>query len=142
MAENVKVCDIDPDLKDLLKKFRFRKATNNAAIIMKIDRDSQTVLLEDEIEDCTLDELQDELPASQPRYIAYSYVMEHDDGRKSYPLCFIFVSPSGCKPEQQMMYAGSQKSLVNEAGFTKVFEIRSHEELTEEWLLEKMRLYK
>lgn len=142
MAENVKVCDIDPELKDLLKKFRFRKATNNAAIIMKIDRDTQTVMLEEEHEDCTLDELQDELPASQPRYIAYSYVMEHDDGRKSYPLCFIFVSPSGCKPEQQMMYAGSQKSLVNEAGFTKVFEIRSHEEMTEEWLLEKMRLYK
>ena len=32
-AGNVSVCDIDPELQELLKKFRFRKATNNAAII-------------------------------------------------------------------------------------------------------------
>ena len=27
---------------------------------------------------------------------------------------------TGCKPEMQMMYAGSKLSLVNEGGFTKV----------------------
>ena len=32
----------------------------------------------------------------------------------------LFVSTTGCKPEQQMMYAGSLKSLVDDAGFTKV----------------------
>lgn len=32
-ALNVSVCDIDPDLKDELRKFRFRKETNSAAII-------------------------------------------------------------------------------------------------------------
>jgi predicted amidophosphoribosyltransferase len=35
-AENVVVCEIDPALKDLIKKFRFRKETNNAAIISKL----------------------------------------------------------------------------------------------------------
>ena len=29
------ICSIDKDLKEKLKKFRFRKATNNAAIISK-----------------------------------------------------------------------------------------------------------
>ena len=28
--------------------------------------------------------------------------------------------PLGCKPEQQMMYSGSMKSLVSEVGITKV----------------------
>ena len=29
------------------------------------------------------------------RFIVYSSVLNHDDGRVSYPLCFIFVSPTG-----------------------------------------------
>ena len=32
-ADNVKVCDIESELKAKLQKFRFRKATDNAAII-------------------------------------------------------------------------------------------------------------
>ena len=43
-----------------------------------------------------------------------------------------------CKPELQMMYAGSKLSLVKEAELTKVFEIRCLEELTEEWLNSKL----
>jgi len=45
--------------------------------------------------DCSVEEIRDELPECQPRFIVYSYCYEHDDGRKSYPLCFIFVSPQG-----------------------------------------------
>jgi len=133
------VCDVDPELKELLKKFRFRKEKNNAAIIMKIDKDKRLIVLDEEIEDMSIEELQEELPASQPRFLVYSFCLDHDDGRKSYPLCFIFVSPQGCKTEQQMMYAGSKTTLVGDSGLTKVFEVRSVEELTEEWLKEKLR---
>ncbi len=73
-----------------------------------------------DIQDISLDDLQDILPAHQPRFVAYSYCLQHDDGRISYPLCFIFISPTGCKPEMQMMYAGTKLSLVNAGGFTKV----------------------
>jgi len=45
--------------------------------------------------DCSVEDLRDELPDCQPRFIVYSYCYQHDDGRKSYPLCFIFVSPQG-----------------------------------------------
>jgi hypothetical protein len=34
-SHNVKVCDIDDDVKDALKKFRFRKNDTNAALISK-----------------------------------------------------------------------------------------------------------
>ncbi|MGH0191532.1 UNVERIFIED_CONTAM: hypothetical protein FKN15_065422 [Acipenser sinensis] len=53
-------------------------------------------------------------------FIVYSYKYQHDDGRVSYPLCFIFSSPVGCKPEQQMMYAGSKNKLVKTVELTKV----------------------
>ncbi|CAN0407589.1 unnamed protein product [Lampetra planeri] len=48
----------------------------------------------------------------------------------------------GCKPEQQMMYAGSKNTLVQTAELTKVFEIRSVEELTEEWLQDKLKFFR
>jgi hypothetical protein len=34
-SHNVKVCDIDDDVKEALKKFRFRKNDTNAALISK-----------------------------------------------------------------------------------------------------------
>ncbi|ESO10662.1 hypothetical protein HELRODRAFT_72683, partial [Helobdella robusta] len=139
----LRVCDVDPSLKERLKKFRFRKETDNAVIIIKIDKDKQLVVLDEEKRDCSIDEVREELPESQPRYLVYSYAYEHDDGRKSYPLCFIFVSPQGCSPELQMMYAGSMRALVADAGLTKViFECRILEDLTEEWLREKLQFFK
>uniref|UniRef100_A0A803VPJ8 Glia maturation factor beta n=1 Tax=Ficedula albicollis TaxID=59894 RepID=A0A803VPJ8_FICAL len=119
-SESLVVCDVAEDLVEKLRKFRFRKETNNAAIIMKIDKDKQLVVLDEEHEGISPDELKDELPERQPRFIVYSYKYQHEDGRVSYPLCFIFSSPVGCKPEQQMMYAGSKNKLVQTAELTKV----------------------
>ncbi|XP_052058396.1 glia maturation factor beta-like [Mytilus californianus] len=137
MAQNVQVCDIDPEVTSRLKKFRFRKEKNIAALLLKIDKE-KGVVLEEEYEDCTIDELQAELPECQPRYLVVSYVRQHSDGRVSYPLCFIFSSPAGCKPEQQMMYSGSLHALIQQTGLTKTYDIRSTEELTEEWLLDQL----
>ncbi|CAM4548621.1 unnamed protein product [Leuciscus chuanchicus] len=127
MSSSLVVCEVDASLQEKLKKFRFRKETSNAAILMKIDMEKQLVILEEEYE-CT--------------YIVYSYKLTHGDGRVSYPLCFIFSSPVGCKPEQQMMYAGSKNRLVQSADLTKIFEVRNADDLTEEWLKEKLSFFR
>ncbi|XP_041092426.1 glia maturation factor beta-like isoform X1 [Polyodon spathula] len=141
MSDSLVVCDVEETLMSKLKKFRFRKETNNGAIIMKIDKDKQLVILEEEYEDISPDDLRSELPERQPRFLVYSYKYNHSDGRVSYPLCFIFSSPVGCKPEQQMMYAGSKNRLVQAAELTKVFEIRNTDDLTEDWLREKLSFF-
>ncbi|KAK3733579.1 hypothetical protein QZH41_008475 [Actinostola sp. cb2023] len=82
------------------------------------------------------------LPLHHQSFVFYSYCHKHDDGRVSYPLCFIYISPPGCKPELQMMYAGSKTNLVKEIEATKVFELRSLEEFTEEWLLSKLAFFR
>uniref|UniRef100_A0A2K5JPV4 Glia maturation factor n=1 Tax=Colobus angolensis palliatus TaxID=336983 RepID=A0A2K5JPV4_COLAP len=125
MSDSLVVCEVDPELTEKLRKFRFRKETDNAAIIMKVDKDRQMVVLEEEFQ-----------------FVVYSYKYVHDDGRVSYPLCFIFSSPVGCKPEQQMMYAGSKNRLVQTAELTKVFEIRTTDDLTEAWLQEKLSFFR
>uniref|UniRef100_A0A3P8VGV2 Glia maturation factor n=1 Tax=Cynoglossus semilaevis TaxID=244447 RepID=A0A3P8VGV2_CYNSE len=141
------ILTMDEDLVKKLKAFRFRKETNNAAIIMKIHNEKQLVILEEEHEDISPDELKDELfrrdfSLAPLTFVVYSYKYQHDDGRVSYPLCFIFSSPVGCKPEQQMMYAGSKNKLVQTVQLTKVFEIRNTEDLTEEWLREKLGFFR
>ncbi|XP_022332901.1 glia maturation factor beta-like isoform X2 [Crassostrea virginica] len=137
-AQNVQVCDIPEEVVERLKKFRFRKEKNVAAIMLKVDKNSRKIVIEEDYEDCNIDELQAELPISQPRYLVISYVRNHSDGRVSYPLCFVFSSPVGCPPEQQMMYAGSVLSLIQTLGLTKTFDIRNPEDFDEEWLLEQL----
>ena len=44
-----------------------------------------------------MDDLRESLPGHQPRFVVYSYRMEHTDGRVSYPMCFIYITPRGRK---------------------------------------------
>lgn len=138
MAQNVAVCDLESTLKDDIKKFRFRKEKNNAALIMKIDREKHLVCLDELIEDIDVDELRNALPSHQPRFLLYNYRLEHSDGRVAYPLIFIFLTPQDCQPELQMMYAGTKLSLEKEVNVTKAFEVRDLDDLTTEWLEEKL----
>jgi len=64
--------------------------------------------------------------------------LDHGDDRVSFPLCLLFSTPHGCKTELQVMYAGTKLSLVDVAGLTKVFEIRDLDDLTDDWLREKL----
>uniref|UniRef100_A0A452HXV4 Uncharacterized protein n=1 Tax=Gopherus agassizii TaxID=38772 RepID=A0A452HXV4_9SAUR len=61
MSDSLVVCDVDPALTEKLRKFRFRKETNNAAILMKIDKEQQLVVLEEEFQVGTFHSL---LPAT------------------------------------------------------------------------------
>ncbi|XP_048506881.1 glia maturation factor gamma isoform X4 [Athalia rosae] len=64
--------------------------------------------------------------------------MEHADGRLSYPMCFIYYTPRDSQIELQIMYAGTKLALQKEADLTRVYEVRELDELTEEWLKEKL----
>lgn len=105
---------------------------------VKVDREKQLVCIDEQIEDITIDDLQEQLPGHQPRYIIYSYKMIHDDQRVSYPMCFIFYTPRDSQIELQMMYAGTKRALAREADLTKTYEIRELDELTEDWLKENL----
>uniref|UniRef100_A0A5F8H4Z0 Glia maturation factor gamma n=1 Tax=Monodelphis domestica TaxID=13616 RepID=A0A5F8H4Z0_MONDO len=66
-ADSLVVCEVDPELKEKLRKFRFRKDTTNAAIIMKVDKSRQLVVMEEEFQNISPEELRNELPERQPR---------------------------------------------------------------------------
>jgi len=78
MAANVTVCNLDPDLEKQLEKFRFRRDTSNHAIVMKVDRESHTVVCDELLEDLeNIEELRDALPEHQPRLVVYANLEDH-----------------------------------------------------------------
>ncbi|XP_030762938.1 glia maturation factor gamma [Sitophilus oryzae] len=138
MSGNVNICEITADVKEALKKFRFRKEQDTSALVLKVDREKQQIIIDEEFENISIEDLQENLPGHQPRFIILSYKQEHKDGRTSFPLCFIFFTPRDSHAELQIMYAGSKISLQKEADVNRAFEIRELEDLTEDWLLSKL----
>uniref|UniRef100_T1GBH6 ADF-H domain-containing protein n=1 Tax=Megaselia scalaris TaxID=36166 RepID=T1GBH6_MEGSC len=139
METRNEICDISLDVKEELKKFRFRKSSTNSALILKIDREKQIVILDEFLDDISVEELQETLPGHQPRYVIYTYKMLHDDGRISYPMCFIYYTPRDSQMELQMLYACTKNALQRETDLTRVYEIRELDDLTEDWLKEKLQ---
>ncbi|XP_061389829.1 glia maturation factor gamma [Musca vetustissima] len=133
-----RICDISDEVRAKLKEFRFRKSKLNSALILKVDREKQLVVIDDAIDDISVEDLQEQLPGHQPRYVIYTYKMVHDDSRISYPMCFIFYTPRDSQIELQMMYACTKSALQREIDLTRVYEIRELDELTEDWLKEKL----
>uniref|UniRef100_U5EYB5 Putative intracellular n=1 Tax=Corethrella appendiculata TaxID=1370023 RepID=U5EYB5_9DIPT len=139
MSESEKICDISPKAKEEINRFRFKKNASNTALVLKIDREKQLVTVDELIDDVSIDDLQEYLPSHQPRYIIYSYKMLHDDSRISYPMCFIFYTPRDSQMELGILYAKTRLALQREADLTRFYEIRELEEMTEEWLKEKLK---
>ncbi|CAB3233471.1 unnamed protein product [Arctia plantaginis] len=137
-SHNLTVCDIGDDVKEVLKKFRFQKHTTNSALILKVNREKQALEVDEELESVELEELQDILPSHQPRFIVYSYKLEHSDGRTSFPMCFIFYTPRDAHMELQVMYAGTQRALAAAVGAPRLLEVRELDELTAHWLQDKL----
>ncbi|KAI7901796.1 uncharacterized protein BX663DRAFT_512461 [Cokeromyces recurvatus] len=115
-------CEIDDELVQKIKNFRLAKyETGNTAFILKIDRQSLKIV-EDEVyeENISLEDLVEELPENTPRFIILSYELKHDDGRKNFPLLFIYWSPSTCKAEVNMLYASAKTYLQNKIDVNRV----------------------
>ena len=94
MSSSLTVCQVDPDLESALSQFRTRKNKTASALVMKVDKETQTIVMDEMLEDIeSLEELRDSLPDHQPRFVVYTCCLAHSDGRESYPMCFIFSSP-------------------------------------------------
>ncbi|MDP2436912.1 MAG: glia maturation factor [archaeon] len=122
-------------------KWKRQKDPGNCAFILKINRVELTVELEEELTDTSIDDIAAELPESAPRYVIYSYRCIHSDGRKSYPLVFLYYIPDGCNPELNMLYSSTKVDLSTKLNIQKEFEVRDAEDLTEKWLKDKLAVF-
>ncbi|KAI8988672.1 Rho GTPase activation protein [Pilobolus umbonatus] len=67
-------CDIDSELVQKLKEFRFAKYDKgNAAFVLKINPKTLMIIEDEVYDDISLEDLVDELPENTPRFIVLSY---------------------------------------------------------------------
>ncbi|KAH6585842.1 hypothetical protein BASA50_002100 [Batrachochytrium salamandrivorans] len=130
----------DQTLKEL-KALRFRKEKSNAALILKIDLATLTIVKDEFLDNTTLADVSEALPDSTPRFIVISYEMKHRDGRVSYPLVgktyafeIIYRSTTLRIPRRSL-----QLFLFQSADITgKVFDLADLEELSDDWMVQKL----
>ncbi|ORY93821.1 glia maturation factor beta-like protein [Syncephalastrum racemosum] len=133
-------CDISPELVEKIKEFRFAKySSGNAAFVLQIDR-KKLEIVEDEVHDnISVEDLVEELPENSPRFIILSYELTHSDGRKNFPLVFIYWSPSTAKAEINMLYASAKTFLQEKINVNRGFDIREPEQFTDEFLSSQLK---
>jgi len=124
-----------------MRKFRFaRRNSGSAALVVKIDRNKHIMEEVEQFDDISLEDLAEELPANQPRYVLLSYEQHFDDGRKSFPLILINWIPTTCETGALTLHASAILDFENTAGVSKVIEVRDgEEELTKEAIDAKLK---
>ncbi|KRX92936.1 Signal recognition particle 9 kDa protein [Trichinella pseudospiralis] len=81
---------------------------------------------------CSIENINEALLEDEPRFVLLCRRTQHSDGRVSFPFVLIFVSPSGCIPEVQMLYAGSVRFVRELVKANNFIVIREIDELTDD----------
>ncbi|KAF4615420.1 hypothetical protein D9613_002575 [Agrocybe pediades] len=134
MSSGTVLVDIPQEVKDSLRKFRFkRRSQGSAAIVIKINKAKLVMEEVEQFDDISIEELAEELPENSPRYVVLSYELKHKDGRTSFPLVLINWSPSSSETGMMTLHASALLNFQNTADVSKVIEVRDGPEgLTKE----------
>ncbi|KAH9930706.1 maturation factor [Fomitopsis serialis] len=126
--------DIPQELKASLRKFRFaRRNAGSAAFIVKINKQKLIMEEVEQFDNISIDDLAEELPENAPRYVLLSHELNHDDGRKSFPLVLINWAPRSSEMSLLTLHASGFIDFQNTADVSKVIEVRDGAEgLTQE----------
>jgi len=135
------VCELEDGILEQFREWKKPRTLSNAAFILKVDVKAQKIVVDQVLDNVTIEDLQEEMPSAVPRYIVYAYKHVHKDERVSYQLVFIYYSPPQIKPELAMLYSSSLQRLYSQLEIQKVFDARKVSELNEKWLLEKLAYF-
>lgn len=105
----------------------------------------------------SIDDLVDELPDNTPRYVLVSYHLTHDDGRQASPLFLVYWIPRTASTELSTLYvrfpthtkkkrlvltgdkASAKVWFTEKCDVSKVLEIRDADDLTTEYIEERLK---
>lgn len=76
-----------------------------------------------------MQDLSDDLPDNQPRFILLSYPLTMSSGRMSVPYVLVAYMPSTTSSEQRMLYAGAKELMRKEAETGRVIDIEDAEDI-------------
>lgn len=89
-----------------------------------------------------LDELINQLPSSEARFIIHMPERIHADERKSYPIVLIAYSPKGLSPQSNIIYTNSRSVIVRDFQIPFTWDIKRKLEMGDEELKERFETNK
>ncbi|KAJ3543909.1 hypothetical protein NM688_g5805 [Phlebia brevispora] len=117
--------DIPQELKASLRKFRFaRRNAGHAAIVVKINKQKLIMEEVEQFDNISIEDLAEELPENAPRYVVLSYELNHDDGRKSFPLVLVNWAPTSSEIGILTLHASALLDFQAMADVGKAIEVR------------------
>ena len=103
------------------------------ATVYAIDRKTYEIKKDEDIEDIveSLEELEDELPDTSPRFVVLSYPVTTKDGRMSFPFVMLYYLPPNASQNDRMLYAGATELFKNKANVSRMLEVSESEDFEE-----------
>jgi hypothetical protein len=105
------------------------RAKDPQAVIYTIKRETLEILPASPTIYTSLQDISDDLPENQPRFILLSYPMTLSSGRMSVPYVMLNYLPANTKQETRMLYAGAKELMRNTAEVNRIIEISEAEEV-------------
>lgn len=98
-------CPISEEALKAYKKVRLSSSKSMMVLTLKIEKDTNNIIIDEQFNECSFDDLQLYLDDTnlQPRYLILSYAWQRSD-RVQYPLMFIFYTPKNANPYDQSMF--------------------------------------
>ena len=125
-----------------VKAFR-QRGQGGDCIIMRIDHDQGLLLIDEQCKGLpSLEALAEKLEDVEPRYVLYIHKVAHRDGRVQYPIGFFLYLPDQVPVHMKVLYTRPVVELADAFKVARHFTLEDPEDLTEEWLEEKMCIVK
>ncbi|EDO33838.1 predicted protein [Nematostella vectensis] len=110
--------------------------------IFKMDEKKENVVMEKKkmITECCHDDVLDDLPTDEPRYVALNLDYKNEEGAERSKLVLIFWCPDNCGIKNKMVSAATFKEVMKKCpGGAKCLEIQDRFDLSFEALKEKLK---
>ncbi|PVU90708.1 hypothetical protein BB561_004758 [Smittium simulii] len=104
----------------------------------KISPKELLVVPDSELQNCSLEDIADELPDASPRFITMTFKWTTGEGRTIYPLLFIYYCPAASQNSELMLYASATQHYQSTLNLDKMHMLEDAEELTTEWISKKL----
>ena len=124
-----------------IKTFRQRGGGGDT-LVLRIEHERDMIEFDEQLKKASLDDIQELLDETEPRYILHIHEVDHRDGRKTFPIAFILFLPSHVPVHKKVLYTRPVSDLCAKFAVNKHITLEDPEDLDVEWLEKQLQVKK
>lgn len=124
-----------------IKTFRQRGGGGDT-LVLRIEHERDMIEFDEQLKKASLDDIQELLDETEPRYILHIHEVGHRDGRKTFPIAFILFLPSHVPVHKKVLYTRPVSDLCTKFAVNKHITLEDPEDLDVEWLEKQLQVKK